>query len=118
MLTKTFWLAAIERAIKTLAQTAAALLTGSATGLLEVDWLQLTSVAGMAALVSLLTSIASAATTDGSPSLGSSEVLASPGQVASAPVASAPVEVVPAEVVPAEVAYVPEHAAPDPSELS
>ena len=78
---KQFWLAAIERAIKTLAQTAAALLTGSATGLLEVDWLQLTSAAGMAALVSLLTSIASAATTDGSPSLGSSEVLASPGQV-------------------------------------
>ena len=112
MLTKTFWLAAIERAIKTLAQTAAALLTGSATGLLEVDWLQLTSVAGMAALVSLLTSIASAATTDGSPSLGSSEALASPGQVA-APVVSAPVE-----VVPAEPAYAPEHAAPDPSELS
>ena len=112
MLTKTFWLAAIERAIKTFAQTAAALLTGSATGLLEVDWLQLTSVAGMAALVSLLTSIASAATTDGSPSLGSSEALASPGQVA-APVVSAPVE-----VVPAEPAYAPEHAAPDPSELS
>ena len=112
MLTKTFWLAAIERAIKTFAQTAAALLTGSATGLLEVDWLQLASVAGMASLVSLLTSIASAATTDGSPSLGSSEVLASPGQVAD-PVASAPVE-----VVPAEPAYVPEHAAPDPSELS
>ena len=112
MLAKTFWIAAIERAIKTLAQTAAALLTGSATGLLEVDWLQLASVAGMAALVSLLTSIASAATTDGSPSIVSAEVLASPGQVAD-PVASAPIE-----VVPAEPDYVPEHAAPDPSELS
>ena len=102
MLAKTFWIAAIERAIKTFAQTAAALLTGSATGLLEVDWLQLASVAGMAALVSLLTSIASAATTDGNPSLGSSEVLASP----------------PIEVVTAGPAYVPEHAAPDLSELS
>ena len=112
MLTKTFWLAVLERAVKTLAQTAVALLTGSATGLLDVDWVQLASMSGMAALVSVLTSLASAGATDGNPSLGSSEVVSTPGQSAD-PVASTPVE-----VVPAEPAYVPEHAAPDPSELS
>lgn len=59
MRTKQFWLDAGERAVKTFAQAAVALLTASATGLLGVDWLQLFSVAGFAALVSLLTSIGS-----------------------------------------------------------
>ena len=91
---KTFWTAALERAVRTFAQTAVALLTGSATGLLEVDWVQVASVSGMAALVSLLTSVATGAATDGSPSIGSAEVLAEAGVTAD-PIAGEPVEVKP-----------------------
>ena len=54
-----FWMSTVERAVKTLAQTAAALITADATGLLNVDWPQTGSVAGLAALLSILTSIAS-----------------------------------------------------------
>jgi hypothetical protein len=68
MFTKHFWVAATERAVKTGAQTIVALLTAGATGLLEVDWLQVASVAGLAALVSILTSVGSGAVTGG-PSL-------------------------------------------------
>ena len=58
MWTKTFALAVLERAVKTFAQAAAALLTASGIGLLDADWLQILSVAGMAAVVSVLTSSA------------------------------------------------------------
>lgn len=57
MWTKTFALAVLERAVKTFAQAAAALLTASGIGLLDADWLQILSVAGMAAVVSVLTSV-------------------------------------------------------------
>lgn len=76
MWTKTFALAVIERAVKTFAQAAAALLTASGIGLLDADWLQILSVAGMAAVVSVLTSVGTGAATDGSPSLGSVETVA------------------------------------------
>lgn len=59
MFNKEFALDTLERSVKTAAQAAAAMLTADATGLLEVDWVQLFSLAGMAALVSLLTSVAS-----------------------------------------------------------
>lgn len=74
--TATFWKAATERAVKTLAQTAAALIVASGTGLINTDWLTLASVSGMAALVSLLTSIGSDALTGSGPSLTSAEVTA------------------------------------------
>lgn len=45
------------RAIKTFAQTLAAMLTAAGTGLLDTDWLTSLSVAGMAALLSILTTI-------------------------------------------------------------
>lgn len=55
-----FWKAAAERAIKTAAQAAVALITvGAVSGLLDVDTVQVLSVSGLAALVSLLTSLAS-----------------------------------------------------------
>lgn len=76
MWTKTFALAVIERAVKTFAQAAAALLTASGFGLLDADWLQILSVAGMAAVVSVLTSVGTGAATDGSPSLGNVETVA------------------------------------------
>lgn len=69
MWTRTFWQAVAERALKTLAQAAAAMLVADGTGLLDADWLTVLSVSGMAAVVSVLTSIGSAAATDGGPSL-------------------------------------------------
>ena len=56
---KLFWIDATERAIKTFAQAAVAILTADAVGLIGVDYIQLASIAGLASVVSLLTSIAS-----------------------------------------------------------
>lgn len=53
------WLhAAGVRAIKTVAQTAVSMLTGNMVGILDVDWVAVASVATMAGIVSILTSIA------------------------------------------------------------
>ena len=60
LFTKDFWLAASVRAIKTLAQTMVALLVAAQSGLIDADWGVTLSVAGMAALVSVLTSVATA----------------------------------------------------------
>ena len=59
MTTGAFWSAAAERAVKTMAQTAVALIGTSAVGVLDVDWQQIGSVSALAAVVSLLTSLAS-----------------------------------------------------------
>ncbi|HWL59285.1 MAG TPA: holin [Microbacteriaceae bacterium] len=53
-----FWIDTADRAIATTAQAAIATLTAGITGLLDVDWVQLGSIAGLAGAVSLLTSIA------------------------------------------------------------
>jgi len=76
MWSKTFALAVLERAIKTFAQSAAALLVAAGTGLLDADWVQIASVSGMAAVVSVLTSVGTGAVTDGSPSVGNVETVA------------------------------------------
>lgn len=53
------WLkAAGIRAVKTVAQTAVAMLSGEMIGIVEVNWLNVLSVAAMAGVVSLLTSVA------------------------------------------------------------
>ncbi len=57
MWSKAFWLAALERAIRTLCQAAVAAIVAAGTGLVDTDWAGIGSVAGMAAIVSLLTSI-------------------------------------------------------------
>ncbi len=70
MFSSFFWKDAAERAVKTFAQVAATFLVVGTTGVLEVDWLQVVSVSGVAALVSVLTSLASSGIgTEGTASL-------------------------------------------------
>ena len=59
MWNKGFWKDAAERAIKTFAQVAVSFLVIGTTGVLEVDWQQMASISAVAALASVLTSIAS-----------------------------------------------------------
>lgn len=65
LFTKSFWKDATVRAVKTFAQSAVAVVAVNGTGLLTVDWVGLGSVAGLAALVSILTSISSGDTIGG-----------------------------------------------------
>jgi len=74
MFTGAFWKAAFERAVKTFAQTLASLIVADAASLLTADWVTYLSVSGMAAVVSLLTSVGSGAATGGGPSLTNVEV--------------------------------------------
>lgn len=64
-----FWRAGAERAIKTFAQALVAVLGAGATGLLDVDWAQAFSVAALAAVLSVHTSVASAGVSNAGPSL-------------------------------------------------
>lgn len=57
MFTKSFWKDALERAIKTTAQSILALWATGATGVLDVDWVNSLSVAGLAFIMSILTSV-------------------------------------------------------------
>ena len=53
------WLkAALVRAIKTMAQTAAALIGTNAFGILDVDWIAVLSASALSGILSILTSIA------------------------------------------------------------
>ena len=60
MWTKAFWLDTAERAIKTFAQTTVAFIGANAIGVLDVVWLDVASVSGLAAFLSMMTSLASA----------------------------------------------------------
>ena len=55
---KQFWIDTADRAVATVAQAAVATLTAGVTGILEVDPVQVASVACLAGAVSVLTSIA------------------------------------------------------------
>lgn len=74
MFTRPYLTAVLERAVKTFAQTLAALLLADGTGLLDTAWTSVLSVAGMAAVLSVLTSIASAGASGDGPSLASETV--------------------------------------------
>lgn len=65
-----FAVAALERAVKTFAQTLAALLVADGLGVVGTAWGDRLNVAGMAAIVSILTSVASAPFGGSGPSLG------------------------------------------------
>ena len=55
---KQWFKAAGIRAAKTFCQTAASLIGTGAVGFTDLDWIQIASVSGVAALVSILTSVA------------------------------------------------------------
>lgn len=56
---KDYLLAIIERAVKTACQSALALIGTNAIGVTDVDWTAVGSASALAALVSVLTSVAS-----------------------------------------------------------
>lgn len=64
LLDKHFWMDAVERMVKTVCEVALALIGTGMVGIMDVDWLSLLSVCVMAALVSVLTSVASSIKTD------------------------------------------------------
>lgn len=68
MFTKTFLKDTAERAVKTFAQSLAAVMTAGATGVLDVDWMNAFSVSLLATLVSVLTSLGSGYVGDNSAS--------------------------------------------------
>lgn len=85
LLTKVFWFATAERAVKTFAQTLVAVLSAGQLGLFEVAWVKATSTAALGAVMSVLTSVGSARTAGDGPSLGAEVVRpASTGNTATA----------------------------------
>ena len=58
MINAKWFKAAGIRALKTVAQTAVAMLSGEMVGIVEVNWLNVLSVSAMAGVVSMLTSVA------------------------------------------------------------
>jgi len=67
MFTKTFWAAAGERAVKSAAQTLLLLFGGDGLNLLQLDWPTVLGLAAGAAVLSVLTSMVSAAAPVGAP---------------------------------------------------
>jgi hypothetical protein len=59
MTTGAFWKATTERAVRTAAQTLVAVLGLDTTGVLDVDWSGGLALAGSAALLAVLTALAS-----------------------------------------------------------
>ncbi|MFJ4702789.1 holin [Streptomyces sp. NPDC088768] len=53
-----FWRATTERTVRTVAQSALAVLGAGATGVLDAPWLAVLSTAGMAGVLALLTALA------------------------------------------------------------
>ncbi|MEU3847212.1 holin [Micrococcus terreus] len=56
--TRAFWAGVAERSLKTAAQTLIAVIGTGTLGILDVDWLTALSVAGLATVLSVLTSVA------------------------------------------------------------
>lgn len=75
MWTHTFWIASVERAVKTFTQTlAAVLLASNVPGLLDADWSAALSASALASLLSILTSIGSATVGNDGPSLAGEDL--------------------------------------------
>ena len=65
MFSREFWIDTLERAVKTFAQAAVAVIGANAVGVTDIDFAVVASVAGLAALLSVLSSIASSASSAG-----------------------------------------------------
>ena len=76
--TAAFWKAAAERSLKTFAQTLAALIGAGAISVISIPWTDDLGISATTALLSILTSIASAQVGAPGPSLASEIVLPSP----------------------------------------
>lgn len=64
MFSKDFWVDALERAIRTACQAALSAGVVGGVGLFEVDWLNVCGISLVAAISSILTSVASSGRTD------------------------------------------------------
>lgn len=64
MFTKDFWVDTLERAIRTACQAALSAGVVGGVGLFEVDWLNVCGIALVAAIASVLTSVASSGNPD------------------------------------------------------
>ncbi|WP_353941109.1 holin [Streptomyces sp. HUAS MG91] len=60
MWTAAFWKATAERAVRTFAQSLAAVLVAGATNLLNVDWAAALGTAGLATVLAVLTALGAA----------------------------------------------------------
>lgn len=71
MWTVEFWKSAGERAVRTFAQVLLSMIVVGETGFMDVDWGQAGSVAGLAALASVLMSVVATGVGDkGTPAFG------------------------------------------------
>ena len=87
-LTAGFWQGTLERAIRTVAQTAGAALVVTAAaggGLQAVDWPTLAGVAGLAGVLSVLSSLAAGVQSGTGPGFGSAELATGKVIVAESP---------------------------------
>ncbi|APY88161.1 holin [Streptomyces alfalfae] len=75
MNTGAFWKATAERAVRTAAQSSLALMAGDGIGILDVDWGEVASVGGLAAVAAVLTAIV---TSGGPVGPGLTETVATP----------------------------------------
>lgn len=57
LMNKEWWIAAGTRALKTVCQTAVALIGTGAIGILDVDWIAVLSASALAGIASILTSV-------------------------------------------------------------
>ncbi|MFF4576926.1 holin [Streptomyces sp. NPDC001373] len=65
MLTYAFWTATAERAVRTFAQGVLGAVGADQLGILNVDWGQAASVGGLAAVLAVLTAIATSGGSEG-----------------------------------------------------
>ncbi|MFJ1653529.1 holin [Streptomyces sp. NPDC088337] len=65
MLTRAFWKAATERAVRTFAQSTLAVLGAGSFGLLDAPWQAAFSTGGFAAVLAVLTAVATSGGSEG-----------------------------------------------------
>ncbi|MFJ2719357.1 holin [Streptomyces sp. NPDC087437] len=65
MLTRAFWKATTERAVRTFAQSTLAILGAGSFGLLDAPWQAAASTGGLAAVLAVLTAIATSGGSEG-----------------------------------------------------